>query len=280
MPPLLAQIKSGGALRRRLFQIEFLTTLGGDTLVTLVYHRRLDATWETAATELAHHLGIAIVGRSRGQKRVIGRDYVVEELPVDGISYRYRQYEQSFTQPNGELNIRMIEWACEMANGLGGDLLELYCGNGNFTLPLSRHFEQVIATEVSKASIKSARENIAGNGIDNVHLIRLAAEEVSQALSGDREFRRLRELPRPLADYKLNTLFVDPPRAGLDDQTARMAGRFPTIIYISCNPHTLAQNLQLLSRTHRVEQFALFDQFPYTDHMECGVLLKRITPAT
>ncbi len=155
-----------------------------------------------------------------------------------------------------------------------GDLLELYCGNGNFTLPLSRHFDRVIATELSKTSIRAARENIAANQIDNIEMIRLSAEEVTQALNGEREFRRLADLPQPLADYDLRTLFVDPPRAGLDDGTVQMAARFPRLLYISCNPVTLAQNLTDLDATHRIEQFALFDQFPYTDHMECGALLR------
>ncbi len=274
MPVLREHIAVSGVLRRKLFQVEFLSTLAGDTLVSLIYHRRLDDEWQTAATELAARLGIAIVGRSRRQKLVIGRDYVVEQLPINGVNFRYRQYEQAFTQPNGELNIRMIEWACEQAEGLAGDLLELYCGNGNFTLPLSRYFDQVIATELAKSSIKAARENIAANGIGNIEMIRLSAEEVTQALAGQREFRRLADLPKPLYDYRLRTLFVDPPRAGLDGQTVKMAARFPTIIYVSCNPRTLARDLDLLCDTHRIEQFALFDQFPYTDHMECGVLLQ------
>ena len=50
---------------------------------------------------------------------------------------------------------------------------------------------------------------------------------------------------------------------------------FDTILYISCNPETLVGNLQRICRSHRVEKLALFDQFPYTDHMECGVLLRR-----
>lgn len=278
MPFLLSDIRANGVLRRKLFQVEFLTSLAGDALVSLVYHRKLDEEWQAAATKLATGLGIAIVGRSRKQKLVIGRDYVLEALSVHGRTYRYRQYEQSFTQPNGELNIRMIEWACDQAEGLEGDLLELYCGNGNFTLPLARHFDQVIATELSKASIRAARENIAANGIDNVQVIRLAAEEVSQAMTGQREFRRLAGLPKRLQDYDLRTLFVDPPRAGLDEQTARMASSFPAMIYISCNPRSLARDLQMLCSTHRVERLALFDQFPYTDHMECGVLLTNTPP--
>ncbi|MEQ9465372.1 MAG: tRNA (uridine(54)-C5)-methyltransferase TrmA [Haliea sp.] len=275
MPVLQARLRQDPELRHKLFQAEFLSTLAGDTLVTLVYHRRLDSAWRLRAEALAGELDIAVVGRSRKQKEVIGRDFVTEQLPIEGRNYRYRQYEQAFTQPNAAVNIRMIEWACRHAKPLAGDLLELYCGNGNFTLPLARHFEQVIATELAKTSIRAAQWNLEANGIGNVQMIRLAAEEVTQAMNGEREFRRLADLPRPLADYQLNTVFVDPPRAGLDPATTAMVQRFPSILYVSCNPETLAANLSELTRTHRVEALALFDQFPYTDHMECGVLLQR-----
>jgi tRNA (uracil-5-)-methyltransferase len=281
MPALITQLRGQPLLRRKLFQVEFLSTLSGDTLVTLVYHRRLEDDWDTAAAELASLLDISIVGRSRRQKRVIGLDYVVEELPVNEGIFRYRQYEQAFTQPNARVNTRMIEWACRQASGLPGNLLELYCGNGNFTLPLAACFEQLIATELSKRSVKAARENLELNGIGNVEIIRLAAEEVSQAMLGEREFRRLAHLPRALPDYDLQSLFVDPPRAGLDDATVHLAAAFPAILYISCNPETLAANLAVLCESHSPEAFALFDQFPYTDHMECGVLLtrRRMLPA-
>jgi tRNA (uracil-5-)-methyltransferase len=218
---------------------------------------------------------VSLVGRSRGQKRVIGRDYVTEELEIGGRRYRYRQYEQAFTQPNARVNAQMIGWACAAAAPLGGDLLELYCGNGNFTLPLARHFGQVLATELSKTSIRAARWNLEANGIDNVQMIRLAAAEVAQAMRGERSFRRLAELPRPLPDYDLRTVFVDPPRAGLDPGAVAMVAGFDTVLYISCNPHSLAANLGALSATHRLARFALFDQFPYTEHMECGVVLRR-----
>lgn len=54
-----------------------------------------------------------------------------------------------------------------------------------------------------------------------------------------------------------------------------MVQAYPAILYISCNPQTLSENLETLSTTHHVERLALFDQFPYTHHMECGVLLRR-----
>ena len=128
---------------------------------------------------------------------------------------------------------------------------------------------------MSKTSIRAAHANLEENGIENVQLVRLSAAEVAQAMSAQRIFRRLSELPKSLDQFDLNTLFLDPPRAGLDDLTVEMAGQFPTIIYISCNPHSLALNLQTLHETHQISHFAMFDQFPYTDHMECGVLLTR-----
>jgi tRNA (uracil-5-)-methyltransferase len=142
--------------------------------------------------------------------------------------YVYRQYEQSFAQPNVFVNEHMLTWACDRAAALSGDLLELYCGNGNFTLPLAGHFDEVIATELSKSGTRAARENLEENGVDNVQVIRLSAEEVSQAMAGTREFRRLAQLPRPLADYSLHTVFVDPPRAGLDAATLGCIACLPT----------------------------------------------------
>jgi tRNA (uracil-5-)-methyltransferase len=275
MPTLRAALKPNPVLRRKLFQVEFLSTLAGDTLLTLVYHRKLDATWEAEATALAKSLGVSLVGRSRKQKVVIGRDFVREHLPVEGREFTYVQYEQAFTQPNAGVNINMIGWACEQAAGRDGDLLELYCGNGNFTLPLAGHFDQVIATELAKTSVRAAQENISLNEINNVEVIRLSAAEVTVAMSGGREFRRLADLPKPLQAYDLRTLFVDPPRAGLDEDTLDMAASFEAIIYVSCNPQTLAANLEQLCKSHRIADFALFDQFPYTDHMECAVLLRK-----
>lgn len=275
MPVLISRLRGNPLLRRKLFQVEFLSTLAGNTLVTLVYHRKLEDDWHEAASSLAAELDIAIVGRSRKQKWPIKHDYVNETLQVHGRDYHYVQYEQAFTQPNASVNKHMLEWACDIARPLSGDLLELYCGNGNFTLPLAEHFDHIIATELSKSSVRAARENIQANGVSNIEVIRLSAEEVTQAMNGDREFRRLKELPRPLTQYQLDTVFVDPPRAGLDQYTTEMVTRFPYIMYISCNPSTLVENLETLCKTHRIEHFAMFDQFPFTDHMECGVLLRR-----
>ncbi|WP_028238710.1 tRNA (uridine(54)-C5)-methyltransferase TrmA [Stutzerimonas azotifigens] len=273
MAPLKAAWQASEALSLKLFQVEFLTTLAGDALVTLAYHRPLDDAWQTDAERLAVTLGASIVGRSRGQCRVIGRDYVEEALEVAGRIYRYRQPEGAFTQPNGEVNRRMLAWAFDALGERQDDLLELYCGNGNFTLPLSTRVRRVLATEISKSSVNAALANLADNAIDNVTLVRLSAEELTQALNEVRPFRRLSGID--LKGYEFGTLFVDPPRAGMDPDTCELARRFGRILYISCNPETLAANIAQLQDTHRIARCALFDQFPYTHHMESGVLLER-----
>ena len=273
MPRLEAAWNASEALSNRLFQVEFLTTLSGEAMITLCYHRPLDEDWQTVAEQLAAELNASIIGRSRGKRHVIGRDYVVEKLEVAGRIFSYRQPEGALTQPNGAVNTHMLNWAYAALGEQSNDLLELYCGNGNFTLPLSTRVRKVLATEISKSSVNAALANLADNQIKNIELVRLSAEELTQALNGVREFRRLAHID--LDSYAFGTVFVDPPRAGMDADTCELVRRFDRILYISCNPETLAENIRQLSDTHRITQTALFDQFPWTDHMESGVLLER-----
>lgn len=273
MPILLAELKISELLRKKLFQVEFLAATTGDAVITLIYHRQLDESWKALATALQEKIGCSIIGRSRGKKTVLGCDYVTENFTVDGEVFSQRQPETAFSQPNAAVNQTMLSWAAECTKTIGGDLLELYCGNGNFTMPLSRHFEKVLATEVSKSSVNALQHNVTANNCNNIALARLSSEEFTQALNQVRPFRRLAHIN--LADYRFTTVLVDPPRAGLDPDTTRLIQRFDNILYISCNPDTLASNLQTLCETHTITRTALFDQFPYTHHMESGIFLKR-----
>ncbi|CAB5527029.1 tRNA (uracil(54)-C(5))-methyltransferase [Pseudomonas putida] len=273
MPSLKAAWQASEELGNRLFQVEFLTTLAGDAMITMCYHRPLDDAWEVAARQLSEDLGVSIIGRSKGKRLVIGRDYAVEKLNVAGRVFSYRQPEGAFTQPNGAVNQKMLSWAYEAIGERDDDLLELYCGNGNFTLPLATRVRQVLATEISKTSVNAALSNLDENAVENVRLVRLSAEELTQALNEVRPFRRLEGID--LKSYDFGTVFVDPPRAGMDPDTCELTRRFERILYISCNPETLAANIAQLQDTHRIERCALFDQFPYTHHMESGVLLVR-----
>ena len=275
MPKLLEYIHDNETLRRRLFQVEFLSSLKGELLISLIYHKPLNDDWDFEAKKLEKELGAFIIGRARKQKRVLTQDYVMESLNVHGINYAYQQVENSFTQPNAEVCMNMLEWTIDRIQEVDNsqkDLLELYCGNGNFTLPLAKHFRHVLATEVSKTSVKSALYNAEINNIDNLSIARLASEEVVQALDKVRPFRRLKDID--LDSYDFNTLFLDPPRAGLDKHTLQLANRFENIVYISCNPTTLIDNLESLKQ-HSVHSVAAFDQFPFTQHLEVGVILKK-----
>lgn len=273
MWPLLDAVAATGDMGRKLFGIDFLCSRDGDCTVSMLYHRKLDAAWRTQAETLAQRFSISIIGRSRKQKEVVGEDFIIESLDVAERTYRFKQIENSFTQPNPGVNSQMIGWALERFDGIGGDLLELYCGAGNFTIPFASRFERVLATEISKASIAAAKTNMALNGVDNIDFVRMSAEEFVQALDGVREFNRMKGID--LAGYRLETIFVDPPRAGMDEASCDFAARHRHILYISCNPETLKRDIERLDATHRVEAMAMFDQFPYTHHMEMGALLVR-----
>ncbi|RMA81071.1 tRNA (uridine(54)-C5)-methyltransferase TrmA [Umboniibacter marinipuniceus] len=274
MPKLLAEVNNSELLAKRLFHIEFLATLSGDMLVTFIYHRPLSDEWIALAKLLEQRYDIAIIGRSRKQKVAISRDWVDEVLTVNGNTLHYRQNEGGFSQPNAAVCEKMLEWAiAQSAQQNPKDLLELYCGNGNFSVALAPHYRKVLATEMAKTSIRAAQLNAASNEVENLSVARLSAEEFTQAWNREREFNRLKGID--LDDYDVSTIFVDPPRAGMDPDTTTLCQRFERIIYISCNPATLVENLQQLTETHEVKRAALFDQFPYTDHMEAGVILER-----
>lgn len=280
MPMLVDAIKPIKALRHKLFQVDFLSTLSGEILVSMLYHRQLDDEWTAEAKQLKQRLNdegfkLNLIGRARKMKIVLDQDYVIEQLKVHDRTLTYKQVENSFTQPNGEVAQKMLEWAVDCTQDSEGDLLELYCGNGNFSLALAQNFERVLATELAKPSVDSAQYNIAVNNIDNVQIIRMSAEDFTDAMEGKREFRRLKDQNVDLQSYNCNTIFVDPPRSGMDEGTCRMVQGYERIMYISCNPETLKENLDILCETHKITRFALFDQFPYTHHMEAGVLLER-----
>ncbi|MFT3734402.1 MAG: tRNA (uridine(54)-C5)-methyltransferase TrmA [Rhodocyclaceae bacterium] len=273
MPDLRRYLQGSDVLRQRLFQVNFLSTLSGELMITLLYHRKLEADWEAEAKVLGVRFHAQIIGRSHKQKLVLERDWLLEEFDLGERHLRYQQIEGSFSQPNAGTNRAMLGWAVTQASRLEGDLLELYCGNGNFTVALAPLFDKVLATEVSKSSTRAALYNLDANGIGNVVIARMSSDEISDALAGGREYRRLRDID--LDAYRFSTIFVDPPRCGLDPATVELARSFTNILYISCNPKTLQENVAALHDTHAITATAIFDQFPYTHHLECGLMMSR-----
>lgn len=274
MPKLIFELEKDLILSYKLFAVEFLGSTTKDLLVTLIYHKKLDEEWNQKTKEIESALNIKIMGRSRKQKIVLSSESINETLHINNKDFKFAYQEGGFTQPNTNVNIQMIEWVLNNIENSSKDLCELYCGGGNFTIPLSTKFHKVLATEISKTSIKSALKNCELNNIETISFIRMSAEEFVQALNEVRPFNRLKNIN--LKDYNFDTIFMDPPRSGLDDTTRALAKDFENIIYISCNPETLHRDLEELTKTHEIVRFALFDQFAFTTHIESGVILKKI----
>lgn len=270
MPKLLTKIKQSDLLRYKLFGIEFLSSKE-TILVSMLYHKPIDEIWVEEAKKLEKTFNIKIIGRSRKIKKILSDDFVIDELKIENRNYKYKIIEGGFSQPNSFVNKYMIEWVSSHVEDTQ-DLLELYCGHGNFTIPLSKKFNKVLATEISKSSIHAAKDSCELNGVDNIEFLRMSVEDLTSALNKEREFNRLKDVD--LDSYTFSHIFVDPPRAGIDKKSLDFLKRFEKIIYISCNPETLKRDIEYLG--YEIEDFAIFDQFPYTMHIESGVILKKV----
>ena len=275
MDRVLPILRGDEVLKFRLFGAEFIATKN-DFLCVLLYHRNVEEI-EPNLANLARNLGLNLIARSRGKKLIFGRENLEDEFEIEGQAYRYTFEATAFSQPNRGVNEKMISWvlgAVGDEKSARKDLLEMYCGHGNFTIPLSAKFRQILANEISKNSRKNALLNAQKNGAKNIKFVRLSADELMSAFGGEREFTRLEGVD--LQGYEISHILVDPPRAGLEASVLNFIKDYKNIIYISCNPQSLKQNLSYLCKTHKVEKFAIFDQFAHTNHVECGVILKAL----
>nr|WP_314476540.1 tRNA (uridine(54)-C5)-methyltransferase TrmA [uncultured Campylobacter sp.] len=273
MPRLLEALMQNQILKERLFGAEFISCASG-ILATLLYHKRLGKAEQGEIESLAREfadLRVTIAARAKGQKLLSGELNLLDNLNIGGKIYKFTFGDGAFIQPNTAVNEKMIAWAKGCVER-GADLLELYCGHGNFTVPMAEKFKRVLATEISKSSIANALKNCELNGVDNIKFLRMSAEELMSAFGREREFNRLRELD--IFSYDFSHVLVDPPRAGLDDSVINFIKNYENIIYISCSPQSLKRDLAQLALTHEAVKFAVFDQFANTAHIECGVLLR------
>ena len=264
-------------LKSGLRAVHFLATLAErDVVVTLVYDRPIQAeAWMREAREVGQGLSVSLIGRSKGVKLVYGNDFVMESMTLsEGTEVTWKQVEGSFSNPNGHICKSTIEHICNICKGIGEeygnrDLLDLYCGNGNYTVPLSSFFRRILSVELNEALVQAAKENMRNNAVENVSMVRSCCMQFSAAVCNGRgkDYKAYKE-----CDF--STILVDPPRAGLDPNTLKLASNFEHIVYISCNAETLKACLGDLTRTHEVRSFVVFDHFPYTKYSECVVHLR------
>ena len=177
---------------------------------------------------------------------------------------QFRVASPSFFQVNIEQAARLIQVVREALN-LAGDetLLDAYTGVGTFAILLAPYVKRVYAIEESSAAVADARENAAG--LDNVEFLLGKTEE---ALAG---------LPEPP-----DVVILDPPRAGCQPTALQslIALRPPRLVYVSCDPETLARDLKILcAGQYAIDCIQPLDMFPQTHHVECVTVLTRQAPA-
>jgi len=184
-------------------------------------------------------------------------------LPAFDLEVQFEPTD--FIQVNGELNRAMVSRAVETLAPVAGErVLDLFCGLGNFSLPLARRGAEVVAVEGDAALVRRARENAARNGIGN------ATFHVAD-LFGD-----LSELPWAKRTY--DRVLLDPPRAGAREVlpviTESGARR---VLYISCHPGSLARDAGLLVKVHGwvLTAAGVMDMFPHTTHVEAMAVFDR-----
>jgi len=205
-------------------------------------------------------------GRKHTMVRVFGDNLLAYTLPSrSGDSCRLAFRPGGFSQVNLLQNRKLLELVREMADFDGSEyLLDLYCGNGNFSLPLSGDVAAVTGVEGYEASIDAARENAAYNAIKNAGFIcDDAAAAVKRLLSEGGRF---------------DVVLLDPPRTGAADVIDSLLQICPSkIIYISCDPSTLARDCGALTKDgiYRVTSSIPVDMFPQTYHLESVTLLER-----
>jgi len=171
-----------------------------------------------------------------------------------------------FVQVNRDINRAMVPRAIELLQlGPRDRVLDLFCGLGNFSLPLARRAGQVVGVEGEAVMVARARDNAACNGITNAefHAADLAASDVADA---------------PWARAGFDRILLDPPRAGAAGVMGLVGRIAPErIVYVSCNPATLARDAETLVHTHgyRLEAAGIMDMFPHTAHVESMAVFVR-----
>ncbi len=168
----------------------------------------------------------------------------------------------SFFQTNTAQAEKLYSIAKEFAELKPTDVVyDLYCGTGSIALYIADYVKQVIGIELVESSIANAKQNAQLNGVENCEFI---CGDLKDLMTKDTAWQK--EFAHP------NVIIVDPPRSGIHPKAVEELGKMqsPVIVYVSCNPATLARDLQMLTTfNYRVEKVQPVDMFPHTFHIEC-----------
>ena len=270
-PKLLKLINENQIISKNLFQVNFRSNNDGDILVTLIYRKPINDDLCKSIDKISKSLGIMINVRSKKKLYKTHAIDFYERFNSKSLNLKILQSDKTFFQPNKYIYPKMYEFIENIIDS-PRDLLELYCGVGSFSLPLSHKFKKVFASENNRESINMLNKSLVINNITNVCVARLNAEEVTEVFSG-KKFNRMKDIK--IDEYSFSHILVDPPRCGLDNNVIKLINNFENLIYISCNPDTYINDLKLL-KNFKIKDIAIFDQFTNTDHLEIVSILKKV----
>lgn len=185
------------------------------------------------------------------------------EIPAHQLNMQFQPWQ--FTQINPRVNVKMIDRALELLEPQENErILDLFCGIGNFTLPLARYCQQVVGVEGDNEAVQQARKNAQLNSISNAEFFTANLFENCEGAAW-------------ASRTHYDKILLDPPRAGAQE-IMPLLKRFnaPRIVYVSCNSATLARDIKILVEMgYNLEKAGIMDMFPHTQHAESIALLRK-----
>lgn len=256
----LRQLLANLSIVRRLGHVEIVAA-DNTTVVLLRHLAPLSAQDSAVITAFAekHHVTFYLQGNNAEPALLCGQP---PYYCLDGLTFHFEP--GGFIQVNGEVNQQMVAQALAWLDLHATDhVLDLFCGIGNFTLPIAQRTASVIGIEGVRQSVEMATRNAQSNQIDNVQFFHAN-------LDGDVKAHSWSHQP-------VDKVLLDPARAGALETMNWLIALSPlSIVYVSCNPATLARDCQILrEHGYLIEKVCMLDMFPNTQHLESMVLLTK-----
>lgn len=189
-------------------------------------------------------------------KQISGNNYIIDNIG----DYKFVISPASFYQVNKNTVKLLYDKVLEyLKPDLNDVVLDLYSGTGTIGIYVSNSVKKVISVEINKFAVEDARKNKELNNVNNIEFI---CDDVANVIDSFKE--------------KIDSIIVDPPRSGLDDKTVSYLKQISSnkIVYVSCDPITLARDLEKLSELYEINEITPVDMFPNTSHVECVCVLK------